>query len=220
MCIDAAPVRHRKPRTPRLDRGVLGWWSTSRDRVVVVQAAPRRRGGADRGAGHVLPWRADRVTLAFPVHRAGVEGVCDDGVGHCVAHFLQTLLVDVGERVTGLVVAGVVRDPRLTAKDRRLRGRLHALSAGEQPPGGDAVEDEPAVVAAPAERGLRRREALTGEVAVEQRLDRARSGWARGRARPHWELRVVAVVDESDVVRRTKSCRSSGRARSWLAPPR
>ena len=84
------------------------------------------------------------------------------------------MVVDVGERVAGQVVARVELLAGGAAPDRLLLGGLDLLGAGEQATRRDAVVDERLVVAAAVERGVVVGLADQRVVRLEEVLDRRR----------------------------------------------
>src|SRR5919197_2177304 len=89
-------------------------------------------------------------------------------------------VVQVGEVVTELVVAVIVRHAGRAAVDGRLLRRLDPLGPGEETAGGDAAVNERAVVGTAVERRRRGGQALRGEVVVEHLLDVSRPVWPLG----------------------------------------
>src|SRR5688572_13370009 len=111
------------------------------------------------------------------------------------------------ERVAGKVVARIVLGAGGATIRGGLRRRLQSFRTGEQATGGNAGGDERAVVGSTAEERRLVGLPLTIEVLDEHALDERRSGWTdrAGTSRRRWHglaHRVVAVIDEADVVRR------------------
>lgn len=74
---------------------------------------------------------------ARPAH-----GVLGDRVGDGLGVDEVRVVVQVGDRVPGLVVVGVVGGAGLAAEQGGFFGRLEDFGAGEQATGGDTVLDE------------------------------------------------------------------------------
>ncbi len=84
---------------------------------------------------------------------------------------VEGVVVVVGERVAGEVVAGVVLLACRATPDRGLLGGLDPFGAGEQAARRDAVRDERAVVGPAGEVGALERLADAVEVPLEGLLD-------------------------------------------------
>lgn len=103
--------------------------------------------------------------------------------------------VQIRNRITGLMVVDIRRDPRLAPEHRRLR--LDLLGASESAASRDAVADEGLVVRSPIENRGGRVESVIRKPGFEEVLD------FRGACQPgHVEGGAVAIVDCVNVIRR------------------
>src|SRR4051794_24054076 len=167
------------------------------------QAPPRLRGlgegapGTGRGRQH--EGLTGDLLARHPVHGFRGVGEVQHRERDQVAVDLESVVVQVLDRVARLVVARVERIAGRAAPDRRLFLGLDLFGPGEQPAGRDAGEDERLVVTPAGELRVVVGLAHLGVVGLVDVLDRLGT---RGNVDRGLERRLVGVVDHGDVVRR------------------